>query len=58
LKLPSAWRARSSFRKIKCIRSPITTLKTTAPIARARPSSQPRMRAVRMIARTLMAGPE
>ena len=36
----------------------ITTLKTMAPTARATPSSSPRIRPVRMMARTLMAGPE
>jgi len=32
--------------------------KPIAPTARAMPNSVPRMRAVRMMARTLMAGPE
>jgi hypothetical protein len=48
----------SSFRKRKCIARPMTTEKTTAPTARARPNSIPRMRAVRTIARMLIAGPE
>ena len=50
--------AASSFRKTRCISSPITMLNATAPTARATPSSMPSTRAVRMIARTLMAGPE
>ena len=37
---------------------PITILKRIAPTARATPMSSPRMRAVRMIASTLIAGPE
>jgi hypothetical protein len=37
---------------------PMTTEKSTAPIARARPNATPRIRAVRMIARILIAGPE
>ncbi len=38
--------------------SPTTMLNATAPTARATPSSMPSTRAVRMIARTLIAGPE
>jgi hypothetical protein len=34
------------------------TLKETAPTALAMPSSTPRIRAVRIIAKTLIAGPE
>jgi len=37
---------------------PIITLKTTAPIIRAIPRSNPKIRAVRIIAKILMAGPE
>jgi hypothetical protein len=37
---------------------PVTTAKTTAPITRATPISNPRMRAVRIMARILIAGPE
>ena len=48
----------SSFLKIRCIESPITTLKTTAPTVRAMPISRPRIRAVNAMASTLMAGPE
>ena len=48
----------SSFRKIRCMSRPMTTAKTIAPTALASPSLYPRTLAVRMIARTLMAGPE
>jgi hypothetical protein len=57
----SAWLfafSNSSLRKMKCMARPTTTEKTTAPTARATPSSRPRIRAVRMMASTLMAGPE
>ncbi len=47
----------SSLRKMKCMTSPMTTLNTIAPTARATPSSRPRTRAVKMIASTLIAGP-
>jgi hypothetical protein len=36
----------------------MTTLKTTAPTARATPISTPSTRAVRMMASALIAGPE
>jgi len=57
----SAWLfafSSSSLRKMKCMARPTNTENTTAPTARAMPSSRPRMRAVRMMASTLMAGPE
>jgi len=43
--------------KSRAMTSPMTTLKTTAPIARARPISTPSTRAVRITASTLIAGP-
>ena len=55
---PLATRADSSFRKRNAIKSPMTTENPTAPTIRAMPSSRPRTRAVRIIARTLIAGPE
>ena len=55
---PWLCRSASSRRKRKAIRRPTTTAKTTAPPARASPISIPRTRAVRIRARTLMAGPE
>ena len=53
-----AARAASSFRKKKAMRRPVSTAKTTAPIALANPNSQPKILAVSTMARTLMAGPE
>ena len=50
--------AASSCLYIKCMARPMTTLNTTAPMARAAPSSKPSMRAVSTMASTLMAGPE
>ena len=49
---------RSSLRKINAMSNPMTTLNTTAPAARARPSCTPSTLAVITIASTLMAGPE
>ncbi len=46
------------FRKKNAIRRPIITEKTTAPTARPTPISMPNTRAVRIMAKTLMAGPE
>ncbi len=43
---------------MKAIINPIITLNKTAPITRATPSSNPRMRAVKIIARIFIAGPE
>jgi len=40
------------------IPKPITMLKTTAPTVRARPISNPRILAVSIIAKILIAGPE
>ena len=48
----------SSLRKMRCISSPMRMLNTMAPTARAMPSCMPRTRAVRTMARTLIAGPE
>jgi len=57
------WRAASTFifsllRKIATISRPITTENTTAPTARPIPNSKPSTRALKKIARMLIAGPE
>ena len=54
----AAHRFLSSPRKKKLISKPSTIPKRTAPRVLATPSSIPSTRPVRMIARTLMAGPE
>ena len=48
----------SSFRNNHAIIAPITNAKPTAPNALANPISQPRIFAVRMMAKALIAGPE
>lgn len=48
----------SSFLNINDIASPITMLKEIAPIALAKPISKPNTLAVKIMANTLIAGPE
>ena len=55
---PPSARSASSRANSRCMHSPMTTLKTMAPTARATPSSQPSTRAVSTMASTLSAGPE
>ena len=50
--------SRSSLRNMNDISKPMTMANVTAPIIRASPISRPRIRAVRIIERILMAGPE
>ncbi len=54
----SSFLAFSSLRKMKDMASPMITEKLTAPTTRAIPISIPKMRAVRMIDKILIAGPE
>ena len=55
---PFLCRSPSSRRNRSAMSTPTTTAKRTAPTARAIPSCRPSTRAVRIMARTLIAGPE